>query len=177
MAQRLAHAFEPRERADRREDMRRVGPLLAPLLEPAAGAGLIQDQVEPPLLGPASHQARAKLRDDGVVATGGGELQAERILPVQAAAHRVRGLPVGQPFNELPHGDQCQTPRRFGGLSTGRKEGGDVVVAVEGAQRVAQLDDQRAVRETGVHDAGRFVRDGRDGQDLERHGAPPWSII
>jgi hypothetical protein len=135
MAQRLAHAFEPRARAYRRQHRRRVGALLAPRLEPATGAGLIQDQVEQTLRGLTGDQAGAQRAEHGVGAAGVGQLHAARRLPVQAAAPRRRGLPVGPPFHEWQHGDQCQTPGRCGGLPTRGEQIGEVVVAIEGAQR------------------------------------------
>jgi hypothetical protein len=153
MAQRLAYAFKPGQRTDGGQHMCRVGALPAPLLEPATGARLLQYQVEQAPLGPTGHQTGAELGEHRMVEAGVGQLQAEGILPVQPAAHRIRRLAVGQPFHELQHRDQRQAPRRLSRLSVYRKEVGEVFIVIEGAQRIAQLHDQCATGEAGAHNA------------------------
>lgn len=177
MAQRLAHAFKPGQRTDGGQHMCRVGALLAPLLEPAALTGLFQYQVEQALLGSASHQAGAELGEHRMVEAGVGQVQAEGVLPVQPAAHRVRRLAVGQPFHELQHRDQRQAPGRLSRLTVHRKEVGEVLIVIEGAQRIAQLHDQCATGEAGAHNASCLRGNRRNGKNFERHGAPPWAIV
>ena len=62
---------------------------------------------------PPAMQAGAELAEHGEVEAGVGQLQAEGVLPVDAAADGVGGLAIGEPLGELQDGDQGQPP---GGL-------------------------------------------------------------
>ncbi len=139
MAQRLAHAFQAPERPHRRQHVRRVGALPAARLEPATCAGLVEHEIEGPPLSLPLHQPGTQLAQDGVVAARVGDLQAERILPIQPTPHRVRCLTIRPAFQVLQHRHQCEPPGRLGGLTPRREKVREIGVAVAGAAHIAQL--------------------------------------
>jgi hypothetical protein len=176
----LAHTFPPREGPHRGEHRGRVGALRAAraaLPEPAASAHLLSHEVEQALLGSASDQTGANLGEHGVVAARVAQVQAARVLPIQPTAHRICRLPVRPVLQDLQHRDQGQAPRGLGGLSPAGEPVGEVYIAGDGAQCIAQLDDERPVRDAGSGNTGRLLGNGRTRQDLERPGAPPCSAV
>jgi hypothetical protein len=64
-------------------------------------------------------------------------LQGERILPIDAAAHRIRCLPITESFGILHDQDQRQPPGGLGRLTPGRKQGRELLVLVEDAELIA----------------------------------------
>jgi hypothetical protein len=52
-----------------------------------------------------------------MVKAGVSELQAEDVLPIQAAADGIGGLAIGEVFQKLQDDHQRQPPRSFGGLA------------------------------------------------------------
>jgi hypothetical protein len=71
----------------------------------------VEHPVQQPLALAVAEQSGAELAEDRVVKAGVGQLQAQGVLPVDPAADRVGGLPVGQSLDELQHRGQGQ-PRR-----------------------------------------------------------------
>jgi hypothetical protein len=67
------------------------------------------------------------------IKAGIAEFEPERILPIDAAAHGIGGLPIGKPFSKLHDGDQGQTPRGFCWLSGVRKQVREAFVLVNRA--------------------------------------------
>ena len=59
------------------------------------------------------HQATAEFTEDGGIKAGIGQLQGERVFPINAPAHGLGGLPVAEAFLKLKHRHQRQAP---GGL-------------------------------------------------------------
>lgn len=51
-----------------------------------------------------------------------GQLQAERVFPSESITHRRSLLAIGQTFQELEDGDQCQPPRGESWLPVRRKQ-------------------------------------------------------
>ena len=90
-------------------------------------ASSIAVQQEP--FGPAGGEAGAELGEDGEVEAGVVELQAEGVLPVDAAADGVGGLAIGEVLGELHDGDQGELPGGQCGLSAPGVEAGEVGVA------------------------------------------------
>jgi hypothetical protein len=58
------------------------------------------------LLGPQFAQ-------DGKVKTGIGQFKPKGVLPVNAPAHSIGRLSIGEVLTELHKGDESQAPRRF----------------------------------------------------------------
>jgi hypothetical protein len=76
--------------------------LPAALLEQSPFAPPIEQRIQKPLLGWARDQARAELAEDGVIESGVGPFQTERLLPVHAAPHRLRRLPIRETLDKRP---------------------------------------------------------------------------
>ena len=86
VAQRLADQVEPVERAHRRQDGGRVGPLPAARLDQPGHLAAVEQGVEQELLRPARHQPRAEVAKDGEVEAGVDQLQAQQGLSPQGTA-------------------------------------------------------------------------------------------
>src|SRR3954468_12406366 len=106
---------------------------------------------------------------------GGGQLEPERGLPVDAGAHGVGGLPVAEVLEELEDRDQRQPPRREAGLAANGVELAEIPVLVEGAELVAQPRDHVALGEGGAGDARGLDGDRTDRFRTQAHGSPPCS--
>ena len=121
----------------------------------------LEQRVQEQPFGPAGDQAAAELAEHGVVEAGIGQLQAEGVLPVDAAADGVGGLAIGEVLGELQDGDQGEPPGGVGGLSARGKQVGEVVVRVE---------DARARRASGGRGCPWGRRRGRRGRSLRGRG-------
>ena len=77
-----------------RQPMRGVGALAAAGLEPPALAAALQDGVEQALCGGPYDQPAAELAEDRAVEAGVGELSAQRLLPIDTAAHGLGRLAI-----------------------------------------------------------------------------------
>ena len=80
--------------------------MLASRLDPAARFTGVQERVEQSLSAIVGEQALTKIVQQGEVESGIGQLQAQGILPIHAAAHGISTLTVGEPFDILHDGDQ-----------------------------------------------------------------------
>ena len=107
---RLADEFQAVEAAHRRQDMGRVGALLAAGLDQAALVQVLQHDLKQILIAPSGKQTGPELAQHGEVEARIVKLQAEGILQVNPAAHRLGRLPIGQVLEELKDGDQGQAP-------------------------------------------------------------------
>jgi hypothetical protein len=94
MAHGLADECQPVEDANGREDMGRVGALAAPRLEETTLAYPAQPRLEPPLFRLPRDQSGPELAQNGVIEAGSSQLQAQGVVPITAAAHRVSCLAV-----------------------------------------------------------------------------------
>jgi len=137
LAQRLAHPLQAVERAHRRQHRRGVGPLTTAGVAPAAGFALLQQHIQQALRRSPLDQPGPELAQDGVVEARITQLSAEGILPIPPAAHRSRGLPIGEPLDKLPRRDQRPPPRRLSWLSPRRKQVSKVSLGGERPQRVS----------------------------------------
>jgi hypothetical protein len=86
--------------------MRGIGSLRAPCLEPPPCFAGGQEGIEEPLAGLMSEQAAAKIMQQGEVKAWVGEFKAQSILPIHAAADRIRRLAIGEFFDVLHYHDQ-----------------------------------------------------------------------
>jgi hypothetical protein len=118
-------------------------------------------------------QAVAELAEDRVVEAGVVQLQAQRVLPVDAGAHRVGRLAVRQALRELHQRHQGELRRGERGLAEEREERGELPIGVEAAQLVVHPQVGVALGERGPRDARRVLRHHVDGLRLQRHGLPP----
>jgi len=107
--------------------------------------------------------------EHGEVEAHVGELETEQILPIDAAAHGIRRLAVGQTFEELENRHHGETPGTLGHLSTGGEEVDEVLVGVESSEIIAHIHGQGACGEDRPRDAARLVRDGGASLRLVRH--------
>ena len=104
---------------------------------------------------------------------GVGQLEPERVLPVDPRAHGVGGLPVAQVLEELEDRDQGQAPWGEAGLAPGGVELAEVLVLAEGAELVAQPRDHGALGEGGAGNARGLGGDPADRFGTQAHGSPP----
>ena len=102
-----------------------------------------------------------------------GQLEPERVLPVDAGAHGVGSLPITEVLQELEHRHKRQSPRGQAGLAPGGVEAVEVLVLVEGAELVPQPRDQGAFGEGRAGDAHRLSRDLADRLRAQTHGSLP----
>ena len=126
------------------------------------------------VIGLARHQAGAKLAQHGVIEARIGQLQAEQVFPVDPAAHRVGGLPVGQPFHELHERRQRQARRRCRRLAARGEERGEIPIGEEAPEHIVQAQIAIAARERRPGHLRRVVRHELGHLLLERHGKPPF---
>jgi hypothetical protein len=151
-----------------------VGPLSAAGLHQAARGEALEHAVQEQQLAPVGDEPRAEFTEHAEVEAGVAELQAQRVLPVDARAHRLGGLPVGEPLEELQHGDERPAPRRprvaaaRGGRAwrqrvapARRKERGEVGVLIERPELVPQTHARRRTAERGARHTRRLLGDRR----------------
>ena len=139
--------------------MGRVGALLGAGLDQAVGLAGLEHRLQQEPFGTAGDEAGAELAEDGEVEAGVGQLQAEGVLPVDAAADGVGGLAIGEPLGELQDRDQGQPPGGLRRLSPVGEQAGEAFVVVEGAQGVPHGQVGVAVGEGGAGDVGGQFRD------------------
>ncbi len=106
---------------------RRVRTLPPTRLEPFAFAAQFDQLFKKQGFGLPLKQPRAELGQDRVVKARRIERQGERVFPINAAAHGVGGLAIGETFGELKTSHQGQSPGASAGrpgASAGRRSGG-----------------------------------------------------
>jgi hypothetical protein len=153
--------------------MRRVRALPPTGFEPALFPTPLQQQIQQTLFGLALDQACAKFSQDAMVKAGIGQLQAKRVFPSEPLTYRISSLAIGQAFEKLEDGDQCQPPGRESRLTMRRKQVSKRLVRVDTSQRVTQLHEHIATRKDGLCHTSGFFRNRGDGQRFERHRWPP----
>ncbi len=85
-------------------------------------------------------QPLAKIVQQGEVEPWVGQVEAQDIFPIHAAADRIGRLTVGEPFDVLHHHDQGQTPRgHFHGTPLRGIEIGKQLIIVECAELSAEI--------------------------------------
>ena len=93
------------------------------LLQP--GQGQVKEPVRPPVL----QQPVAEVAQHAVVEAGIVEVEAERVLEVDPAPHRLGGVAVGQVEQELQHAHRGQLRRRDPRAPVPGIPAGEVLVA------------------------------------------------
>ncbi len=66
-----------------------------------------------------------------------GQLQTQRVLPVNPGADGLRRLPIAEMFHELHDADQGELPGMEGRLPFDRVDSGEQVIVKKGAQLIA----------------------------------------
>jgi hypothetical protein len=79
--------------------MRGIGSLRPTCLHPPSRFAGGQEGIEEPLAGLVGQYATAKVMPQGEVKAGVRSVEAERILPIHAAADGIGRLAVGEPFD------------------------------------------------------------------------------
>jgi hypothetical protein len=136
-----------------------VGALLAAGPDQAAVLEPLEHLVKQQLFRPARHQAGAKLRQDTEVEPRVGQLEPERVFPINAGAHGVGGLTVAELFEKLQDRHQGQPPRCQARLAAARIQRAEIRVLVKISKLVAQSCRQRAFGKRGPGHPNRLVRD------------------
>ena len=94
MAQRFSHTDQSVDRADFGQHMGRIGALFAACFEPAPFLEEREHRRQKLFLGLSGDQACAKLTQNGGIKAGIGEVQAERLLPINPTPNRLSSLSV-----------------------------------------------------------------------------------
>ena len=149
--------FEPVEGPDGRQNMGGIGALRPPCFEEVAFLQLPQQRLQEQVFRSPMDEARAELAQDRRIKAGIGQLQGQRIFPIDPPADGIRGLAVRQAFGELQHQHQRQPGGGFGRLPGRGKEGRKLSILIEGAERIAHLHTQGPLGKCGVGDHGPFL--------------------
>ena len=135
---RLGHQLEQVQVVHGGEHVRAVGALLAPRLDQAACLEALEHAIQRQVLCPTRDEARTKLGKHAEVKAGIGQLEPERVFPIDAGAHRVGRPPVAEMLEELEHRDKRQPPRCQAGLAPSGVKCGKVLILVKrGTRRAA----------------------------------------
>src|SRR5215471_14467877 len=101
MAQGLADTLQAIKGMDSSQHVSRVGALTAPGFEQLALSAPLEQGIEQELLCMAGNQPCPELAEHGGVEAWIRQLQIQRVLPVDTAAHGVRRLSIREPFGVL----------------------------------------------------------------------------
>src|SRR6266849_3046105 len=96
MAHRFSYTFQPTYGANSCQHVRGVGSLLASYLDPSALPTLLQQQIEEATFCSIDQQSVPKFGEHREVKAEVGQVQAYRVFPIDACAHGISGLSVGQ---------------------------------------------------------------------------------
>jgi hypothetical protein len=147
-----------------------VGALLTPCLDQAARLEALKHPVEQQVLCPTCDEAGAELGKHAEVEPWVGQLETERILPVDPGANRISRLPIAEMLKELEHRDQGQPPRCKAGLAACGVERAEVLVFVEDAELVAQPHHNCALGKCRVGNTHCLGRDRTNRLRVKAHG-------
>ena len=140
---------------------------MASCLDQATGLEALEHPIEQQMLRVADHQPRPELGQHAEMEAGVGQLEPERVLPVNPGAHRVGRLPVAEVLKKLKDRDQGQPPWGERRLALVGIEPAEILVLVDDAELVAQPRHQGALRESGTGDPRGLVRDLADRFHME----------
>src|SRR5207302_6228613 len=93
----------------------------------------------------------------------GISLRIPWVFPIRVSSYRLCRLPIRQPFQKLHHTDQCQPPGSLGGLTTLGKEVGKLLILIDRAERITQLQVDIASGIGGTSNTSGLFRDGTNG--------------
>ena len=155
--------------AHRTQHVGAVGALAAARLDQAACLEMHEHPVEQQILGMASQQAPPELGEHAEVKAGVVKLEPQSVLPVDARAHGVGGLPVAHVLEKLQHRDECQSPGCQRRLPATWIQSSEILVAVQIGELVAQPRDHRAARKSGMSHTHRLARNRADRARTQAH--------
>src|SRR4051794_33732088 len=98
----------------------------------------LEHGIQQQMLRPSGDQTGTELGQHAEVEARIGQFEAERVFPVNAAAHGISSLPVTEVFQELKRRDQSQPPWREAGLASGGIECAKVLILKQSSELVAQ---------------------------------------
>src|SRR5262249_9090718 len=124
-----------------------------------------------------SHQAGPKLTQNRVIEARISQFQAEGIFPIQATAHRISCLPVGEILHKLENRHQSKAPGGVSWLSAIGKQILKELILIDGSQIVTKVDIQIAFREDRTHDSNHFLWDIGDLLRFQAHHWPPALLL
>ena len=113
----LGEKLDPVEVAYGSQNVCAVGALTTARLQKPGLPGSVEHASEQALAGFMVKQAGAELAQDAVVEARVGQVQGQKVLPVDPRPNRIGRLPVGKALAELHQRDQGQPPRRVGRLA------------------------------------------------------------
>lgn len=169
-AQRLGDQFEKMQVMHGGQHVCAVRALFPPRLDQAACLEALQHRIQQQVLRLAGNAARTEFGEHAEVETGVGKLKSKRALPVDAGAHGVGGLPIAEALEELDDCDQGQSPWGQGRLASVGVERAEILVAVQGAELVAQSHGDGAFGKSGAGDTRSFSGNLADRIRMEAHG-------
>ena len=111
-AKRLGHQFEQVQIVHGGQHVRAVGALLATGPDQATRLEALEHGVQQPVFCPSRDKAGAELGEYAEVKAGVGQIEPERVFPVNPAAHGIGSLAITEVLEELEDRDQGQTPCR-----------------------------------------------------------------
>lgn len=154
------------------QHMSGVTALAAPGLQHATRLGQHQHGIDAPLLGAVLHKPASELAQHRVAEARVAELQTQQVLPVNAGAHRVGCLAVGQTLHELQQRRQGQAYWRLGRLAARREQVGEIVVRDDHVQLVEHAHDGVALGQNRLCYLSGAVRHHGALLGLQRHHTP-----
>ena len=151
------------------ESVRWAGPLADQpgLLQP--GQGQVKEPVRPPLL----QQPLAEVAQHAVVEARIVEIEAERVLEVDPAPHRLGGVAVGQIEQELQHAHRGQLRRRDPRPPVPGIPAGEVLVVPQAVEPVPHPHRRRPGRVAGPRHPRGQLRDLDPQAGTDRHHRTP----
>ena len=135
------------------------------LLQP--GQGQVKEPVRPAVL----QQPVAEVAQHAVVEAGIVEIEAERVLEVDPAPHRLGGVTVGQVEQELQHAHRGQLRRRDPGPPVPGIPAGEVLVRPQAVEPVPHPHRRRPGRVAGPRHPRGQLRDLDPQAGTNRHHA------
>jgi hypothetical protein len=148
-ADRLGDQLQAGQVPHRGQDVGGVGALGGPLADQAgllqAGQGQVKEPVRPSFL----QQPVAEVAQHAVVEAGIVELEAERVLEVDPAPHRLGGIAVRQAEQELQHAHRGQLGGRDPGAPVPGVPPGEVLVLPQAVEPVPHPHRRRPGRVAG----------------------------
>ena len=154
------------------QDVSGIGPLPHPRPYQAQPAQPGQQRLQQRRLPPAGHQPGPEPAQHAEIEPLIVQLQAEAVLPVQPAPHRISGLPVGQVPGELQHRHHRQLRRGDPRRAPRPVHHAERLVLAPGAQLIPGPHRQRPLPERPPRHPGGTGRHLRPRMRLHRHDDP-----
>ena len=168
-AHRLGDQLQPGQVPHRSQDMGGVGALGGPLADQPGLLQPGQGQVKEPVRPPLRQQPVAEIAQHAVVEARIVEIEAERVLEVDAAPHRLGGIAVREIEQELQHAHRGQLSRRDPGPPIPGIPAGEVLVRPQAVEPVPHPHRRRPGRVAGPRHPRGQLRDLDPQAGTDRH--------